>query len=429
MRRAFGILALAMLVAGCTGGEGGGGKKGTVSVTVHEDGAPKAGAHVLLHSKSGAVTDRLVTSSDGTAVFEDANLDGMATVFAELVGGGGEIQTIAGLSDGDDFDVNLSEETFDLGVPVSEPDVLFAQFAGANDYRLDLGCTSETTVSTAGNTVPVYASCTDASGDADLFAIARDTDDNPLAYAFVEGFDAATTTSMQLPSWSTATTDAAIEVNGMPDDALAIIGEISVQGRAGTYALLDDGAFSTVLAGAATVSVPVPQGFGSGFNRLHGIIFGAGLGELESASVVYENEDALSDDVTLDFAAEFLPSLGLVENVSEDQARPLIEWNDVALPGIDAIIVNVEFDGAELWTWGMFAPPGMADGSLRFPELPEDLATMLPAVDGIVFMVAADSDQVDGFDELKALEDFDLENPGVSPAKTKATIGGNIFGN
>lgn len=427
MKRALGSLVVAMWVGGCTGGDEGGAKKGTVSVTVLEDGAPKVGAHILFHAKSGKVIAQLVTAADGTASYDDAELDGMATVFAELVGGGGEIQTIAGLADGDDFTVNLSEDSIDLGLPVGEPDVLFEGFAGAYDYRLDLGCTSDATLTTAGNTAPVYASCTDASGDADLFAIARDANDDPLAYAFIEGFPAATTNSVQLPSWSTTWTDASLEVTGMPANGLAILFDARARGRAGAYGLLNEGSFSTSLSGAATVVVPVPQGFGSGFKRTHAVIFGEGLGTLESASVIFEEETTLSADVTLDFAAEFLPSLGVVTNGSEDQARPLIEWVEVDLPGIDAIIVNVAYDGAELWEWGFFAPPGMADGSFLFPELPEDLAAMLPAVDPTITVIAADSDQIDGFDELKTLEDFDLENPGVSPAKTKASIGGDLF--
>lgn len=429
MKRVLGSLALALFAVGCTGGDGGGAKKGTLSVTVREGGVPKAGAHILLHSKSGSVVEQLVTGSDGTATSDKAHLDGMATVFAELSGGGGEIQTIAGLSDGDEFDVNLDEDSVDLGVPLGEPDVLFAPFAGAYDYVLDLGCTSDATLSTAGVPVAVYAACTDGSGDADLFAVARDANDAPLAYAFVEGFPAATTNSVQLPTWSTAWTDADVEITGIPANGLAILADARVRGRAGAFGLTEEGSIALAAGGTSSVVIPVPQGLGgrSGVKRTHAVIFGEGVGALEGISAIFQEEETLATDVSLAFETNFLPALGPIENASEDEARPEVEWADVDLAGIDAIIVNVEFDGAELWRWGLFAPPGMADGSLRFPELPEDLAALLPAVDPSLTVIAADADFVDGFEELKALDDFDLENPGVSPAKTKATIGGDVF--
>ena len=429
MKRTLAALGLAVAVAGCTGGEDDKPKKGTVTVHVTEGGAPKAGAHVLFHSRSGSLVEQFVTTSDGTIAYDGAHIGGSATVLVELVGTG-EILTIGGLDDGDEFDVAVGEDAGDVGALVGTPDVNFGPFAGAADYFLDVGCSSEATITTNGNTAPIYEACTDGSGDADLFAVARDSSDQPLAYAFVEAFRAATTNSVQLPAWSSTWTDAAVGFTGLPAETVAVLADIRVRGVADSFGLVADGIFGIPAGGSADLVVPVPQGFGNVIKRTHVAAFGEGITSIESASIVFQDEATLSDDVTLNFATDFFPPIGLVENVSDDQARPVIEWTEIDLTGIDAGIVNASWNGAEDWTWGYFVPPELVDGSIQFPELPEELAALVPPVDASIQFLTVDADFIDSFDELKALDDFDLENPGVSPAKTKVTLGGTaIFGN
>ena len=114
MKRTLVGLGFALAVAGCSGGEEDKPTKGTVTVTVSQDGAPMAGAYVLFHSRSGALLEQFVTPVGGVVTFDGAHVGGSATVFAELVGGG-EIATIGGLADGDAFDVNVGKDEEDEG--------------------------------------------------------------------------------------------------------------------------------------------------------------------------------------------------------------------------------------------------------------------------------------------------------------------------
>lgn len=426
MRRFLGAACAAALAAGCTGGDGGA-DTGTISVTVTDGGTPVEGAALLFHSRSGKVTRRIATGPDGSASGK-ADLDGFATVFAEIAGGG-RIQTIGGLADGDAFDVELKDDDGDgRGAEVGSIGLTFDAFAGAAAYSFDVGCDTTVVTSTAGAVATVYEGCVDAGGEADLVALALDGEGVALAYAMLEAIPVASTPSATLPAWSTGfDTVSAGLTNIAPSSGLAAIFEASPRGRGGAYEMGEGGAV-LVTGNAASVTLPVVPGFGSRFKRTYGVIFGSGFGDFDGASVLFAEENTLATRSTLDFSMALLPPLLGVTNVSDDDARPQVEWPPIDLGGVDVAAIGASWAGASDWEWTMLVPAEVVeDGVLRFPALPEDLAARIPALSPEITVFAVDADFLDGFDDVKEVESFDFENPPFSPASTKVSLGGSFL--
>lgn len=428
MKRSSLFVVLAA-IAGCGGSEGGGGGggagSGTVTVNAYEGLAALPGATIVIHSRGGNVLETLTTGSDGTLALADVPLDGFVTALASFPGGRGEMRTIGGLADGDVFDVDLEpEEEADLPT-VQMPVISVPVFAGAASYVIDAGACELNLAGGTSGELAITDACMDATGDADLLAIALSDAGVPLAHSSDLAVDIASNPTIAMPAWSTAFDTAAVSVAGLPEAATVGIGDVALRGRGGLYEVILEAAASVEDGEFATTKL-LPPALSGPYKRVNGVLL-AEDETLIGATVRWEEEDTLTEDVVLNFSMDFLPGIVDLADVSEDVRRPELEWTAGFGP-LDVVVARAEWAGAIDWNWELLLPPEAADGTIRFPELPQEVLDDIPAVAPGIAILAGESDFIEGFEEMKDLpRDFDIESPETSPALTRVTIGGAAF--
>ncbi|MGM0558489.1 MAG: hypothetical protein ACQEVA_19040, partial [Myxococcota bacterium] len=184
----------------------------TATVTVIWGEEPAEGVRVIAHDPDAAVTGDVATDEAGEAVVEVTE-GSIVTLIDAPPNDYTRYLTLQDIDPGDSVELELApnaspNRTLDVELPGS--------FSGASSYEVHGGCNYRSALD-ASNTITlgIRPPCTE--DDVDLLALAKDSDENVIAYTNAETIQATSgTTTVSLDSWKTDVLDADLEVTGLP---------------------------------------------------------------------------------------------------------------------------------------------------------------------------------------------------------------------
>jgi hypothetical protein len=420
----------------------------TVTVTWGGEGAP--GVRVLAHNPDATVTADLNTDANGQAVVEVTE-GSMITLIDALPNDFKRYLTLQDIDPGDSIELALPPNTSPRhSLEVDLP----GAFSGAARYELQGACNYRGTIDGSDTlNIGIRAPCSE--DDVDLLALAKDSDDQVLAYAFAEDVQTSgDTTSVSLDSWNTDLLSSDIELTGLPSSTnyTHSLNAVLLQNYRQWYVSRRSGGTS----GATSIqeNVQVPPTFADELALTYELNYTSASSNDRLSNVgarFFSNRDQAAS-ATIP-AAELMPELSTLTVEDRNTARPAVDWdaspivsNGATADAADAAILRVvwtantptsanadgsrgEFPGVSpnaINIWVMVAPT--SETSLRLPEVPDDLDTPAQGSDNGVSAGLLDAREVEDYSGFKAAPDvtnlFQFEAaplyPGLSLRESRA---------
>lgn len=365
-------IALAGLVAAAASCSPAAPEEGPVTVTVLGSSGPEQGVPVLFHDAEGRLRARAVTDPDGRAT-ATVRSGAMATAYRFQPGtlDSHVLATVAGLEPGDEVPVRV----WMAGkVPSGTASATVAgSVGGANDYHLDLGCSSGR-ADAADAPIPfsLYADCP-SSGRAIAVAFGGGA---RLAYALAG--PAPLADGVTLGPWRTDFGVLEVNVAGAPAGATSIGGVLEYQEGPTRFQQIGvGGAVSNCCGQSPSFTLAtMPDAANEAFVSVQasGPGFGGWFGGYVSRLGPLPASPYAVDLATLPARPEALVLAG-------PRARRVLSWALAAAPAgavtADATVLDVSTDHpGSLYSWTAIVPPGAT--RFTFPELPADLDAALP---------------------------------------------------
>ncbi|MDX2092560.1 MAG: DUF4215 domain-containing protein [Kofleriaceae bacterium] len=187
--------------SGCTNGGG----SALIEVTLN--GQPLASVPVAIANASGANVGETTTNASGQATYA-VGADSIITIARTRPNGSKSLTSVADVDPGDTVRIELTETTPGSTVSVGSARVTFtAPVIGATN-RTGTGCSSVTSSSGSAtpHTLNIHGACTDAQGEAQLFAETLDGTGTPLGYHFQQDIPLTqgVPTDVTVSAWSQA---------------------------------------------------------------------------------------------------------------------------------------------------------------------------------------------------------------------------------
>lgn len=348
-----------------------------VTVRVTLNGAPLAGARVVVHDPAGEPLETTTTTpaADHRVVVPPG---GMVTVIEPVDTPLDELVTVTDVVPGDVLDIPMVPRF--NAASSSAVDISLTGFSGASLYAI-VTCTSAAYSGALSPRGAGFDSRCRESGEQPLFLFALNGSVS-LAWAFATFAPTVTTlssaTDPPLPTWNTTFDDFTVSIEGIPDGATYVNNSYALtRGTRGSYTLVSGSTSVSTGAGTASTDIKLPTG-------LSGTLFSTAIATRANDRVWLHKQSAYGENPTplaLDEAT--LPQLSAITVETTDPSRPILTWTRSG-PATDVAVVRLEASR----NWVLVIPP--AAESLTTPALPAELSAYAPSIDTVGYVGALD---------------------------------------
>lgn len=412
---------------------------GLATITVYDQGNPRAGATVIFHDPDGSVRGTVISDGGGMAIHE-VLLGSLATVvLPNDFDNAARLYTVAGVDPGDEIDIGSKRKTvsdwvgsIEVFLPALPP--MTAQYAeisigsGCVSQFMDIGATGGSVV------MDVHTPCLQPGDLVTVVAEAtRDGVNGTERLAFsvtpVVLTNPGVPTPVSLPPWRNDWRRSDVTVTNAPAVASSanLVAEYYEQN-----ALFDFDIGQLVLGGGdATLTGLFPKDVGDQFTLAAQVLLGSDPASPDGAGFLWANSSG-APPVSQEFdLGMLLPMITRVSYVAAD-SRPTISFDiDAGAEQADGLVVRIAYDrdANSRNEWLMTLPP-IASSPIMYPELPASVAAFAPGLDAnfdAPSMFLIDLASTDGYRAYKQINSSILDQQGL-PKDTsgRVSLGGSF---